>query len=380
MTLLRALAVFCAVLFSWTVQAATLLPNGQQQFFDNVGKPLNGGLVYFYIPNTNNFKNTYQDSGSAIVNSNPVVLDSAGRAIIYGTGTYRQRVTDSLGNLIYDQITADGSSAQLSYAGTTTGTANAQAITAANFTSADGQIIVVKSSISNTGPMTINVNSTGPLSVLKDVAAGTINLTGSEFTAGGEFIFIYDAALGAFHLTNDKFSTIATASTLGLVKVGSNIAAAVDGTISITQSVFTGEIRSFAINTCPSGWVEANGGTVSRTSTLGIALGSAWGAGDGTTTYNLPDARGYALRGWDHGRGIDSGRAFATSQADAFQDHSHLYDFTLNATAPGPAQTPVGAGGGTGQYQTRLASASGAFATSNETRMKNIAVLFCIKN
>lgn len=84
---------------------AQLLMNGEQTFVDANGVPLDGGLVYMYIPNTSTFKNTWQDAGETIVNTNPIVLDAAGRTIIYGDGQYRQVVRDRLGNLIWDQLT-----------------------------------------------------------------------------------------------------------------------------------------------------------------------------------------------------------------------------------------------------------------------------------
>lgn len=81
---------------------ATLLPNARQQFLDLNGKPLVSGLVYFYIANTLIPKDTWQDSAQATLNTNPVVLDSRGQAAIYGSGTYRQVLTDSRGNTIWD--------------------------------------------------------------------------------------------------------------------------------------------------------------------------------------------------------------------------------------------------------------------------------------
>jgi hypothetical protein len=84
---------------------ATLLQNAKQQFFDSNGRPLAGGSVYFYIPNTSTFKNTWQDEGKTTLNTNPVVLDASGEAIIYGDGQYRQVVNDVHGNLIWDQLT-----------------------------------------------------------------------------------------------------------------------------------------------------------------------------------------------------------------------------------------------------------------------------------
>lgn len=85
--------------------AATLLPSAELQFCDSNGNPLAGGKVYFYIPNTTTPKNTWQDPQQTILNPNPVVLDAAGRAIIWGAGTYRQQVYDANGNLIYDAVT-----------------------------------------------------------------------------------------------------------------------------------------------------------------------------------------------------------------------------------------------------------------------------------
>lgn len=104
--------------------AASLLPNGEQQFIDGNGVPYAGGSVYFYIPNTATPKNTWQNSGETILNTNPVILDAAGRAIIYGDGDYRQVLQDSLGNTVWDQLTTSfinqaQLTAELSAGGTT---------------------------------------------------------------------------------------------------------------------------------------------------------------------------------------------------------------------------------------------------------------------
>ncbi len=83
-----------------------LLPNAQQQFTDTNGAPLGGGSVYFYDPGTTNPKGTYQDSGLTVPNTNPVVLNAAGRATIGGSGSYRQVVYDVNANLIWDGETS----------------------------------------------------------------------------------------------------------------------------------------------------------------------------------------------------------------------------------------------------------------------------------
>lgn len=83
-----------------------LLPNARQQFFDSNGQPLAGGSVYMYVPGTTTPKNTWQDAGLTVLNSNPVILDAAGRAQIWGSGQYRQVVYDVNGNLIWDAVTS----------------------------------------------------------------------------------------------------------------------------------------------------------------------------------------------------------------------------------------------------------------------------------
>jgi hypothetical protein len=86
-------------------EIAQLMPNGEQTFVDANGVPLDGGSVTMYIPTTTTFKNTWQDEGETILNTNPIVLDAAGRCIIYGNGKDRQIVKDRLGNLQWDQLT-----------------------------------------------------------------------------------------------------------------------------------------------------------------------------------------------------------------------------------------------------------------------------------
>ena len=86
---------------------SSLLPNGKQHFDDNNGRPLVGGRVYFYVPNTSTPKNTWQDRALTILNTNPVVLDARGEATIWGSGVYRQVVRDQFGNLIWDQVVSD---------------------------------------------------------------------------------------------------------------------------------------------------------------------------------------------------------------------------------------------------------------------------------
>ena len=85
-----------------------LLPFPELQFFDNNGVPLAGGSIGTYVPGTLTPKTTWQDQNQVTANSNPIILDSAGRCIVFGSGQYRFQVFDSLSNLIYDQLSIAG--------------------------------------------------------------------------------------------------------------------------------------------------------------------------------------------------------------------------------------------------------------------------------
>lgn len=84
-----------------------LIPIGKVRWTDGNGNPLVGGKVFFYVPGTTTPKNTWQDQGGTVLNSNPVTLDARGEAVVWGSGSYRQVVMDGSGNLIWDQVTAD---------------------------------------------------------------------------------------------------------------------------------------------------------------------------------------------------------------------------------------------------------------------------------
>ena len=91
----------------------------------------------------------------------------------------------------------------------------------------------------------------------------------------------------------------------------------------------TGMIGHFAMEDPPDGWLACDGSTVSRTtySALFAAIGTNWGAGDGATTFAIPDLRGEFLRTLDNGRGIDTDRIFASSQEQQISTHKHSYPF-----------------------------------------------------
>ena len=95
--------------------------------------------------------------------------------------------------------------------------------------------------------------------------------------------------------------------------------------IPSTAGVPAGTIIWTARSTAPTGYLKANGAAVSRTTyaDLFAAIGTQHGAGDGSTTFNVPDLRGEFVRGLDDGRGVDSGRTLGSSQSSQNLAHDH---------------------------------------------------------
>jgi hypothetical protein len=87
----------------------------------------------------------------------------------------------------------------------------------------------------------------------------------------------------------------------------------------------------------------------------------------------LPDMRGQFPRGYDNGRGVDSGRALNTEQTDDFKSHQHT--ITASITQYGPR------GGSGGEYWGAAPVATSVAATGGtETRPKNRSLIFAIRS
>ena len=159
----------------------------------------------------------------------------------------------------------------------------------------------------------------------------------------------------------------------------------------------SGAVLYFSGRTAPAGWLKANGAAVSRTAyaALFAAIGTTYGAGDGRSTFNLPDLRGEFLRGWDDGRGVDPGRGFGFGQADAMRQHYHGIGYISPNNDDGAfvvrnwttaEQQNLQFINGNGNSAIRTLSASSNLGTTNaidesagETRPRNIALLAIIK-
>jgi microcystin-dependent protein len=134
-------------------------------------------------------------------------------------------------------------------------------------------------------------------------------------------------------------------------------------------------------STIPTDFYYCNGSTRSRTNDAALfaVIGTIFGPGDGSTTFNLPDGRGMVLRGLDNGRGLDSDpyRLIGSTQADSYASHTHTIPHSadgnsLSASAGTPYDIPWGEPGSGDAFTVPAAGGT-------ETRMKNLAVAYIIK-
>jgi len=140
-----------------------------------------------------------------------------------------------------------------------------------------------------------------------------------------------------------------------------------------------GMIAPFGMSGAPTGWLICNGSAVSRTtySALFSAIGTTWGSGNGSTTFNVPDFRGRFLRGRAAGSGTDpdrnsrsGGDNIASTQGHQYKSHYHQWRMYQHGF-----YSSVCISGGHSFRGNKGSTGSGG----NETRPRNKYVQYMIK-
>ena len=205
-------------------------------------------------------------------------------------------------------------------------------------------------------------------------------------------------------------SRIASTGQAGLVALATNAQTqtGTDTTRAVTPAslasaaalfVPPGAVLPFAMNAVPPGWLAANGAAVSRTlyPALFASIGTLYGAGDGSTTFALPDLRGYFVRGQGTNADGTAAGTFGTKQADDFKSHNHTGSTSQNGSHNHTYNNTIsnytirqGTGNDWPNVRGTLDSNGQTSSAGNhnhtitaeggtETRPKNIALLYCIK-
>jgi microcystin-dependent protein len=111
-----------------------------------------------------------------------------------------------------------------------------------------------------------------------------------------------------------------------------------------------GAVVSFAGSTAPAGWHLCDGSAISRTTYAGAfaVLGTAYGSGDGSTTFNLPNLAGKVILGasGSHALGTTGGAETVTLATNQIPSHSHNASGAHSHTVVTTGTTTVASGSG----------------------------------
>lgn len=218
-------------------------------------------------------------------------------------------------------------------------------------------------------------------------------ILGKSYPAGSKILGVQNDPLGSAPYPLAKDQNLADVPNKPLARQNLNVFSKEE---SRANGLPPGAIVYFAMNRAPTGYFKANGAAVSRTAypELFAEIGTTYGAGDGVTTFNLPDGRAEFIRGLDDGRGIDAGRAIGSKQSQQIQKHKHL---TIGESYPNIiwpfgrsiSKNNIGLKSGLDydnhfyftndgtEYNSENPNIAGVIG--NETRPRNIAWLCCIK-
>lgn len=167
---------------------------------------------------------------------------------------------------------------------------------------------------------------------------------------------------------------------------------------AVSSGIATGSVLAFFGSVVPDGYLLCDGLAVSRATyaALYTTIGISCGSGDGSSTFNVPELRGYFLRGVDGGSGNDpdassrtamnpggnTGDAIGSIEADQVGPHDHDLDYAGRigpVTCDGAANTGnfghMVNGGNSGAFGTLTVVTS----SGSETRPKNAYCNWIIK-
>jgi len=211
---------------------------------------------------------------------------------------------------------------------------------------------------------------------------------------------IRDGKIATNTIALDKLARVGTSGQI-LTSNGTGAAPSYQATVNVP----VGSVIWYAGSTAPAGYLKANGDAIANGSGTTQSITANFAALYAIVGANLPDLRGEFVRGWDDGKGTDSGRAIRSTQAEAYKEHNHPSDvsiahdvddpghshnFTLNPSDSDSNTIPTMGDSGTQTTGSTASNTTGIdidiAATvdvnnsgSTETRPRNVALLACIK-
>ena len=243
---------------------------------------------------------------------------------------------------------------------------------------ANNAVTTLSAAIVSTAALTFNVTSGASFPV--PAAAQYFWATLLDSANVPEIVKVTGNAANVFTVLRGQDGTAARAFNNGAAVEMRITAALIAELAALTDGMPVGTVFYRASNNVPAGALLCDGSAVSRTTyaALFTEIGTTYGVGDGSTTYNLPQLGGEFIRVLDNGRGVDASRALGSGQGEAFRTHAHstndINSGNVNFGNDGtglPRNASVGGGTDAGQL---TGSAGGA-----ETRPRNVAMPAFIK-
>ena len=240
-------------------------------------------------------------------------------------------------------------------------------------------------------------NSVG-LAEIKSDSVGTNELVDNGVTlakmAGGTDgnLITYDASGDPAYVATGDSGTVLTSNGAGAAP-----------TFKATALTPVGTVIWYAGSSAPGGYLKCNGDAIANGSGTTQGITANFSALYAIVGANLPDLRGEFIRGWDDGKGTDSGRSIRSTQTEAYKSHNHDASAAHDVDDPGHAHDMTVRGpsdsestaiaGGKSDHSLTSSRPSHSETTGididiavtveaeggTETRPRNVALLACIK-
>ncbi|WP_049757466.1 phage tail protein [Candidatus Puniceispirillum marinum] len=200
-------------------------------------------------------------------------------------------------------------------------------------TACDGSTSATSTTLVDADRVVVNDNGTMVQTAMSDVKTymeSNLNITASNIATN---------AVTASELADNAVDTAAIAD--GSITAAKLASGAVGGT-----GFFAGMVMPYGGNTAPTGWLMMYGQAISRTTYADLfqAIGTTYGAGDGTNSFNVPDLRGRTIAGQDDmGGGGSANRLTSPINGDTLGATGGSESHTLSE-AELPAHTHGGGG------------------------------------
>ncbi len=263
-----------------------LLPISLDRLVDTNGAPLSGAKVFVHDAGTTNLKGVFSDNALSVGAANPIIADAGGyiEPRYIGTGDYKLVITDANDVTIKTADNLTGALATAAFENDEATPVTPAITKSSNYTvqaSDKGDVILADATGASMTVTLLSAASAGDgfrvtIKHVGSANAVTVATSGGD-TLDGASSFILDAQYESITCLSD----------------GANWHIASEARF-IPPTEATGTIKMFGGTSAPTGFALCDGSAISRTTfaTLFAVIGTTFGSGDGSTTFNVPDMGG----------------------------------------------------------------------------------------